>query len=93
MAAVEVWELWHERQAAAGLRNAVRSYVRTVLAQLLRQGVDIRIHQNTFSFAQTTPQFAQKVRRCLSSASLRRGELDLWNEAVQLDFSSLAAGW
>jgi hypothetical protein len=93
LATVEVWELWQDRRAATGLRNAVRSYVRRVLAELRKQGVDIQIHQNTFSFAQAMPQAAQEVRRYLNSASFRRGEIDLWSEAVQLDFSSLAAGW
>jgi len=92
-AAVEVWEVWRDRQATAGFRNAVRVYVRRVLAQLRKRGVNIQVHQNTFAFVQVTPQLAQAVRRYLLSAAFRRGEIDLWSEAVQLDFSSLADGW
>ncbi len=46
-----------------------------------------------FTFVQITPQVAQTVRRYLISTAFRRGEIDLWSEAVQLDFSSLAEGW
>jgi len=92
-AAVEVWEVWHDRQAATGFRNAVRVYVKQILAQLRKTGVDIQIRRNTFIFVQITPQVAQMVRRYLTSASFRQGEIDLWSEAVQLDFSSLADGW
>jgi len=92
-AAVEVWEVWHDRQAAMGFRNAVRAYVKQILAQLRKEGVDIQIRQNTFTFVQVTPQVAQKVRHYLTRVTFRRGEIDLWSEAVQLDFSSLADGW
>jgi len=33
------------------------------------------------------------VRHYLTRVTFRRGEIDLWSEAVQLDFSSLADGW
>ncbi len=89
---VEVWDLWHDRQAVTGFRNAVRAYVKQILTQL-RKKVNIRIHQNTFSFTQVTPQIAQDVRRYLTSVAFRRGRIDLWSEAVQLDFSSLAEDW
>ena len=92
-AAVEVWEVWRDQQAATGFRNAVRVYVKQILAQLRKIGVDIQIRQNTFTFVQITPQVAQTVRRYLISTAFRRGEIDLWSEAVQLDFSSLAEGW
>lgn len=92
-AAVEVWEIWHDPKATAGFRNAVRRYVRQVLAQLRKMDVDIQVHQNTFTFVQVTPQVARTVRRYLISAAFRRGEIDLWRETVQLDFSSLADGW
>jgi len=92
-AAVEVWEIWRDRQAVTGFRNAVRVYVKRILTQLRKMGVDIQIRQNTFTFAQVTPQVAQAVRRYLTSVTFRRGEVDLWSEAVQLDFSSLADGW
>jgi len=91
--AVEVWEVWRDRQAAAGFRNAVRVYVKQVLAQLRKMDVHIQIHQDTFTFAGVTPDVAQTVRRYLAGAAFRRGEIDLWSEAVQLDFSSLADGW
>jgi len=92
-ATVEVWEVWRDRQAATGFRNAVRSYVRQVLNQLRKMGVDLQLHQNTFTFVNVTLDVAQKVRRYLTSTAFRRGEIDLWSEAVQLDFSSLAEGW
>lgn len=92
-AAVEVWEVWRDRQATTGFRNAVRVYVKQVLAQLRKMGVDIQIRQNTFTFVRITPQVAQMVRHYLTSVTFRRGQIDLWSEAVQLDFSSLADGW
>lgn len=92
-AAVEVWDRWHDRQAAAGFRNAVRAYVKQILAQLRKIGVEIQIRQNTFILTRVTPQVAQKVRRYLTSTSFRRGDINLWSKAVQLDFSSLADGW
>lgn len=91
--AVEVWEVWRDRQAKAGFRNAVRAYVKQVLAQLHRMQIEISIRQDTFTFVQLTPGAAHKVRRYLSSAAFRKGDVDLWSEAVQLDFSSLAEGW
>ena len=92
-AAVEVWELWRDRQAKTGFRNAVRRYVGRVLAQLRKMGVDIQIRQNNFTFVRITPQVARTVRHYLNSMTFRRGEIDLWSEAAQLDFSSLADGW
>ncbi len=92
-AAVEVWDLWRDRQAVTGFRNAVRAYVKKILAQLRKRGVEIQIRQDTFIFARITPHIVQQVRRYLTSAPFRRGEIDLWSEAVQLDFSSLADGW
>ena len=92
-AAVEVWEMWRDRQAAAGFRNAVRAYVRRILTRLRKMEVDIQAHQDTFTFTGVTPQLARQVRGYLTSVAFRRGEIDLWSEAVQLDFSSLAEGW
>lgn len=92
-AAIEVWELWRDRQATAGLRNAVRAYVKQVLIQLRKLHVEIQVRQDTFTFVQVSPQLALEVRRFLTSATFRRGEIELWSEAVQLDFSSLAEGW
>lgn len=90
--AVEVWSVWRDREAKAGFRNAARAYVKQVLAELRRE-VHIDIHQDTFTFTQVTPQVAQLVRRYLASVAFRRGMIDLWSEAVQLDFSLLADGW
>jgi hypothetical protein len=90
---VEVWALWRDSEAMRGFRNAVRAYVRRVLAQLRKMSVNIQMHQDTFTFSQVTPRMAQDVRRYLSSAAFRRGEIDLWSEAMQMDFSSLAEGW
>ena len=92
-AAVEVWEVWRDRQAATGFRNAVRVYVKQVLAQLRKMDVEVQIRRSTFIFVQVTPQVAQMVRRYLTGVTFRRGEIDLWSEVVQLDFSSLADGW
>ncbi len=92
--AVEVWAVWRDRQTTTGFRNAVRVYVRKVLLHLRdKMNVNIQIHRNTFTFVRVTPLVAQKVRRYLISTGFRRGEIDLWSEAVQLDFSSLADGW
>ena len=90
--AVEVWPVWRDREAKAGFRNAARAYVKQVLTELRRE-VSIETHQDTFTFTQVTPQVAQSVRRYLSSAAFRRGMIDLWSEAVQLDFGLLADGW
>jgi hypothetical protein len=92
-AAIEVWDVWRDREATAGFRNAVRAYVRRVLAQLRRLGLMIETGQDTFAFAQITPEAAQRVRRYLSSSTFRRGEIDLTSAAVQMDFGSLAEGW
>ena len=92
-AAVEVWDVWRDRQATAGLRNAVRRYVKQILDHLCKMQVDVKPHQDTFTFSQVTPQIAQDVRHYLTSVAFRRGEIDLWSEAVQLDFGSLADGW
>ena len=53
-------------------------------------GVDIQVRQDTFTFVHVTPRVAQEVRRYLSSATFRRGKIDLWKEAIKLDFDSLA---
>lgn len=91
--ALEFWDMWHDRQATAGFRNAVRAYVKQILSQLRKMDVDINIHQDTFSFLDITIEISQKVRRYLAGSAFRRGEIDLWSKAVQLDFSSLADGW
>lgn len=91
--AVEVWEMWRDRQAAAGFQRAVRRYVRQVLNRLSKMGLNVQIRQDTLVFDLVTPDIARKVRSYLSSAAFRRGELDLWSEDAQLGFDSLAEGW
>jgi hypothetical protein len=92
-AVTEVWNLWEDSRATTGFRNAVRAYVRDVLRQLRNLGAHIESHEHHFAFAQVTPNVARDLRRYLDSAAFRRGEIDLWSEAVQLDFSSLSEGW
>jgi hypothetical protein len=92
-AATEVWNLWEDSQAATGFRNAVRAYVRDVLRQVRNLGAHIQSHEHHFAFTEVTPRIARDLRRYLESAAFRRGEIDLWSEAVQLDFSGLAEGW
>ncbi|RMF27277.1 MAG: hypothetical protein D6759_18025 [Chloroflexi bacterium] len=91
--AVDVWEVWRDRQAVAGFRRAVRRYVRQVLKPLHKMGLNVQVHQDTLVFDPVTPEMARKVRRYLSSAAFRRGEVDLWSEDAQLGFDSLAEGW
>ncbi|MBN1315821.1 MAG: hypothetical protein JXA42_10145 [Anaerolineales bacterium] len=91
--AVEVWDTWQDRQATAGFRNAVRAYVKQILSHLRKMDVEIQIHQDTFSFLNITIEISHQVRRYLAGSAFRRGEIDLWSKAVQLDFSSLADGW
>jgi hypothetical protein len=92
-AVTEVWHLWQDKKAAKCFSNAVRAYVKQVLRQVRRLGAQIKPHPRHFAFSQVTPKVARDLRRYLSSATFRRGEIDLWSEGVQLDFSSLAEGW
>jgi len=92
-AVTEVWSVWEDSQATKGFRNAVRAYVRKVLRQMRRLGAHIESREHHLAFTQVTPKIARDLRRYLDSVAFRRGEIDLWSEAVQLDFSSLAKGW
>jgi len=92
-AATEVWHLWEDKHATRGFRNAVRQYVKVILRQMRQRGARIESHERHFSFSQVTPEMAQNLRRYLISVAFRRGDIDLWSDAVQLDFSSLAEGW
>jgi hypothetical protein len=92
-AVTEVWEMWEDSSAKKGFRNAVRAYVREVLRQIRKQGTPVESREQHFAFKQVTPDSARDLRRYLTSVAFRRGEIDLWSNAVQLDFSSLAEGW
>ncbi|MBI3760708.1 MAG: hypothetical protein HY260_02460 [Chloroflexi bacterium] len=92
-AAVEVWDAWADRNAKKNIRNAVRAYARQVLQQIRKLGLDINVDQDRIIFQHISPSTANEVRRYFSSAGFRQGRIDLWSEAVQLDFSSLAEGW
>ena len=93
-AVTPVWNVWKGSQAAKAFLKAVRTYVvRKVLVHMRRLGAHIDLHPHHFAFTQVTPKIARDLRRYLDSVAFRRGEIDLWSEAVQLDFSSLAEGW
>ncbi len=92
-AVTEVWHLWEDSQATRGFRNAVRAYVKEALRQMRKLGAHIDLRPHHFAFTQVTPKTARDLRRYLDSVAFRRGEIDLWSKAVQLDFSSLAEGW
>jgi hypothetical protein len=92
-AVTEVWHLWEDSQATKYFRNAIRRYVKQVLRQMRKLGAHIDPYPRHFAFTQVTPKIARDLRRYLDSVTFRRGEIDLWSEAVQLDFSSLAEGW
>ena len=93
VAVTEVWEVWEDSSARKGFRNAVRAYVREVLRRIRRLEVEVELQEQRFVFKQVTPDVARRVRRYLTSVAFRRGQIDLWTDAVQLDFGSLAEEW
>lgn len=91
--AIEVWDVWDDRESKAHLRNAVTSYMREVLRQISTYGVDLFPERDRVFFRHIRRNAALDVRRYLTSVSYRQGKLDLQSAAIQLDFGNLADGW
>lgn len=91
--AIEVWDVWDDRESKSYIRSVVTTYMREVLRQISTYGIELVLERDKVIFKHIRRNAALDVRRYLSSAAYRQGKLDLQSEAVQLGFSNLADGW
>jgi hypothetical protein len=87
--AIQVWPLWKDRNANRNLLSQTKNYVRKILAEIGRLGVTAEPTPAGFAVTRIDVASAQRIRKYLVGTAYRRGELDLWQEGVQLGFEEV----
>lgn len=87
--ALQVWPLWKDQNARRNLLSQTKHYVRRILVEIGRLGVTAEPTPNGFAISGIGLPAAQQIRRYLMGVAYRQGELDLWQEGVQLGFEEM----
>ena len=87
--AIQVWPLWKDRSASRNLLSQTKNYTRRILAEIGRLGVTAEPTPAGFAVTGIDIASAQQIRRYLMGIAYRQGELDLWQEGVQLGFEEV----
>lgn len=90
--AIQVWPLWKDRDSCRNLLGQTKTYVRKILAEIGRLGVTSEFTNSGFALEGVDRSSAQRIRRYFMGIAYRQGELDLWQEGVQLGFEDVG-GW
>lgn len=90
--ALQIWPLWKDRDSRRNLLRQTKVYVRKILDEIGRSGITTETNANGFTLAGVDRSSAQQIRRYLTGVAYRHGELDLWQEGVQLGFDDVN-GW
>lgn len=89
VAAIEIWPLWKDRNSTRNLRNQAKQYARRILSEIGRLEVEIEYTQNGFIIRSIDHTSGQSIQRYFKGRAYRQGELDLWQEGVQLRFEDI----
>lgn len=86
---IEVWDIWRADNARERIKYNVKKYTREILRQI--EGLDVRIEVGggRALFQNITPDKASKIRHYLASANFRKGKIDLWGTAIQLELNGM----
>ena len=87
--AIQVWPLWKDRSASRNLLGQTKNYVQRILSEIGRLDVIAERTANGFSLKGIKASSAQQIRKFLMGVAYRQGELDLWQEGVQLGFEEV----
>lgn len=90
--AIQVWPIWKDRGSTRNLLSQTKTYVRRILSEISRLGVTAEPTNDGFALAGIESTPAQQIRRYLMGIAYRQGELDLWQQGVQLGFDDVD-GW